>query len=513
MKLIISSARVLLLCILVLFAKTAQAIPLTIDARTDLTKLKIAESNAVGDGATDDSSAIQAAINYLGEKPGGGTLVFAPGVYRIGGLTVLPSVKIVGASREKTIFRAATRAIMFDMRGGELHNFTVYGTPDEASSGDFWKVGTGGVGKNGSAWASFTIRVGDSPRAIAKDVLISNVTAKEARYDCLYTRGSQNLRVLNCEFDRAGRNIISLVGNDENFLIANCRFGSLFGLYHSDIEPNKNHFVRDGVFLNCEFDGRSAGEMDTGTWGAMFIFSGHESIDNRNISVIGSTFHEITTRVRGVFPDIQFLYNPQVGKLIKVRTNPTGELRDAIIRGNYFGTPEHPLENVSAGVTFTGKSTFEDNLPAAVNSTKITAPGGDTRWEEDHPLAVKPPAAAATEKISTNNADGKIITVPLMGHRLNFADGTILKNRDEGSADLVFHTDPLMAEGNAQIQILPANALQNSIPIDATKYGKTLWDVKTGDVVAIKTNSGQLVQMKILAQTKDSYTVQYKSVK
>ena len=379
--------KVLLLLVGICFVQTAHCAPLFIDAGVDLTRLKIANANAIGDGTTDSSAAVQAAIDYLAKNPDGGSLIFGPGVYRVGGIVVKPGVKIIGASREQTVFRAANKQIMFDMQGGELHNFTAYGTPDKTASGANWKVGTGGVGKGSSAWTSHLIRVGNTPELIAKDVVISDVTAEECRYDCLYTRGSQNLHVINCDFDRAGRNVISMVGNDENFLIAGCRFGSLFGLYHSDIEPNKGQFVRDGMFLNCEFDGSRAGEMNTGTWGALFIFSGEDKLEDRNIAVVGCTFRDLPVRVRGIFPDVQFLYNPQLGKFIKVSSNPTGELRDATIRGNHFGTPQKPLESITSGVTFTGKSTFEGNTPAAANDTKISAESHDAQWKEDHPLA------------------------------------------------------------------------------------------------------------------------------
>jgi len=507
--------KVLLLIVAVFVVKTAHAAPLFIDAGADLTQLNIADKNAIPDGKTDSSVPVQAAIDYLAKNPEGGSLIFGPGVYRVGGIVVKPHVKIIGTSRDKTVFRAASRSIIFDMEGGELHNFTVYGTPDEAASGANWKVGTGGVGKGGSSWASFTIRVGNTPKLIAKDVIISNVTARECRYDCLYTRGSQNLRVINCDFDRAGRNIISLVGNDENFLIAGCRFGSLFGLYHSDIEPNESHFVRDGMFLNCEFDGSHAGEMNTGTWGAMFIFSGEEKMADRNITVAGCTFRDITTRIRGIFPDVQFLYNPQLGKFVKVRTNPVGELRDATIRGNRFGTPQNPLKDITSGVTFTGKSTFEGNTPEAANHTTISVESSNTQWQEDHPLAVKPTAtnsAPPPPVITANLKEGKVLLIPLAGHRLNFATNTVLDNKQEGAADIIFHSDPLMAEGDAALQILPRSAWHQVPDLSNGKWEKSLWGIKAGDVVAVKTAKGRLVMMKILEQRKNDYRIQFRFV-
>jgi len=308
--------------------------------------------------------------------------------------------------------------------------------------------------------------------------------------------------------------VISLVGNDENFLLAHCRFGSLFGLYHSDIEPNEGHFVRDGLFLNCEFDGSRAGEMDTGTWGAMFIFSGEDKLADRNIAVVGCTFRDISTRIRGIFPDVQFLYNPQLGKFVKVRTNPSGELRDATLRGNHFGTPQQPLEKIASGVTFTGRSTFEGNTPDAANRTPITAESNDAQWAEDHPLAAKSPAAAPVaalpQTLAANPRDGKVVTVPLQGHRFNFAANAILKNGEAGSADVVFHPDPLMTEGRAALQLLEKGAEQSPAP---EKYVKSLWGVRTGDVIAVKTNEGRVVLMKILEQQKDSYTIQYRFLK
>jgi hypothetical protein len=66
----------------------------------------------VGDGATDDTAAIQRAIDQLflnpatqGEVPGRVELMFGPGVYKITGTLYVPSyATITGAGKEKTIF-------------------------------------------------------------------------------------------------------------------------------------------------------------------------------------------------------------------------------------------------------------------------------------------------------------------------------------------------------------------------------------------------------------------------
>ncbi len=341
---------------------------LFVDVRQDLRSLGIWAANASGDGQANDSGPIQAAIDYVARQGGGYVLVPA-GVYRVERIDVKPGVHLLGCGWDQTIFRAWSTALMFCPSGGWLENFSAYGTPTAEGSGENWVVGTDGVGKGGTATALLIIGIYGG-----ENVHIHNVRAMEARYDCIYTAGTRGLRVTNCHFDRAGRNVASLVGNDEDFLFANCHFGSQWGLYHVDIEPNWGKYVRDGVFLNCTFDGRQAGERNTNTWGAFLIFCGHPELESRNITVMGCRFYDISVRVHGVFPDVKFLYNPVMrGKsrvFIRVKTNPVGEFRDAIVRGNCFTINGEPAQEINQGVAFTGNSVFEDNSPAKFNNLR-----------------------------------------------------------------------------------------------------------------------------------------------
>ena len=59
---------------------------------------------AKGDGTTDDTLAIQSAINYLNAL-GGGTLYFPNGIYLSDMLTMYSNIKILGQSRWKTIVK------------------------------------------------------------------------------------------------------------------------------------------------------------------------------------------------------------------------------------------------------------------------------------------------------------------------------------------------------------------------------------------------------------------------
>lgn len=351
--------------------------PLQIDVRQDLVAMGIHPTNALGDGQANDTDAIQAAIQYAAQH-GGGRVFVPPGVYRVENLTVVPGAHVMGAGVEQTVFRAWDTSPLFVLKGGSLSHFTAYGTPTADKSGDGWRVGTGGVGKGGTATGLHVIRVSD-----AKEALIEQVQALEARYDCLYVRGSQGLRVSNCFFDRAGRNVVSMVGNDEDFVFSGCTFGSHWGLYHFDIEPGDERWVRNGLFIECTFDGRKAGEMGTGTWGAMFIFSGHASLKTRHITFIGCRFLDIAVRARGVFPGIQFLYSPQMGGrgsvFLRVPTNPVGEFRDAVVRGNRFVVAGKEPDEINSGVAFTGASVFEGNSPARFNQPARVPSAGHPR--------------------------------------------------------------------------------------------------------------------------------------
>jgi len=339
--------------------------PLHIDVKADLVAMGICAANAVGDGKADDTQAIQSAIDHAA-KSGGGAVVLAPGVYRVKDIVLPDKVSLVGAGQDRTILRAADDCDwLVRMTGGELTGLTLYGTPSEETSGDNWVPGTKGIGEGGSSRTQHILRVSGAMNG----VIISNVKVLESRYDCLYVRGSKGLRVLNCTFDRAGRNIVSMVGNDEDFVFSNCTIGSLWGLYHFDIEPGDDRYVRDGVIANCTFDGSKAGEKGTDTWGSFLCLSGHSKLESRNIVITGCKFEKIYVRVRGVFPNVSFLYNEVNHKpaFVRVHTNKVGELRDAVVRGNAFWKEARKPSDIVYGVAFTGSSVFADNSPEIAN--------------------------------------------------------------------------------------------------------------------------------------------------
>lgn len=421
----------LILCVVIILVGTGSIAAATggannlafVDIKSDLSQCGIFSRNAAGDGKTDDTEAIQSAIDYLA-KDGGGALIFPAGTYRISGITVRDGVRIVGAGVNKTFFRPPDHNIsnMIKLEGGRLENFTIYGTATESVSGENWKIGTYTKGKHRGGSTARPVHI-IMARDICNGAVMNNVQSFESRYDCLYIRDTKGLRVSNCVFDRAGRNVVSMVGSDEDFVFSNCRFGSLWGLYLFDIEPTgeSGRYVRDGLFVNCVFDGRRAGEMGTNDrWGEFFCFKGHKELKSRNITVMGCEFHNVFVRVNHVFPDAKFLYNvfdnsfsdtqlrslrpdrdtPEVewgmgayeGEIsksaeedrkawdvpaseknrtfVRAHHNPVGEFRDAVVRGNRFLTAGKPAERINFGVSFSGNSIFEGNFPCKFNDHK-----------------------------------------------------------------------------------------------------------------------------------------------
>ena len=479
-----------------------------VDVKHDLVRLGVAEANVVADGEANDTPLLQAAIDFV-LKRGGGTVIVPPGLYRVGNLEVKPGVGVTGAGADRTVFRAWDTSTMFKVRGGALRSFTAYGTPSEDRSGDKWIVGKG-RGSGSSATAAHIVGVYDA----LGPVVVDHVNAYECRYDPLYVQTVDGLRVSHCRFDRAGRNVTSLVGNTQNFVFSNCYFGSLWRLYHVDLEHNSGNFIRHGAFVNCVFDGARAGEMNTDTWGRMLIFSGHEELENYNVTVVGCTFRGICVRVRGVFPAVRFLYNTWEdvpgSVFVRVRTNPVGEFRNAIVRGNRFLASGRPTSNLVHGVTFTGASVFETNVPDLLDGKPPQAASTDTTWKEDHPAALKVDGAQVVIK-RDGSAKGEeyLVRMPLMGHEFRFADRTVSKYGTGEGADLALHIDPLLALGEAGLLRLGSGRLEEYDAIPDDGYGRALWGVKPGDVIAVRTNEGKIAAVHILAMTKKDVSFRY----
>ena len=490
-----------------------------IDVSNDLVPLGICEQNAVGDGETDQTTAIQASIDYA-EEQGGGIVYLPAGQYNLLTVTVPGKVTLTGAGPDKTVVRSLDKEWgLIVLKGGNLMDMTLFGTRPEGS-GDNWKVGKGGKGLGGTSLPLACIAVDTSGGAT-----INNVHAFEARYDALYVRDVNGLRVSNCRFDRAGRNVVSLVGNTEDFIFSDCYFGSYWGLYHFDIEHNKGNYIHNGLFLNCIFDGSKAGEMETDTWGSFLCFSGEEKLRNYNVAVVNCEFRDIYIRVQGVFPQVKFINNTfDTGSaaFVRVRTNPVGVFRDVEVRNNRFLSNGLPNEKIVYGVTFTGSSKFAGNSPEAANNITIGKESQNREWHEVHPEYVAGKTGQLKHgQYSVEKKDG-IVTVRMLlrGNSIRFEDASIVdykKSRDipphsAEAGDVNLHIDPFIAIGDARIQKVGRGKLADFDTAPKKGYSDKVFGAEAGDIIAIRTQKGKYVIMEIVAMNKKEIEFKYKFV-
>lgn len=94
--------------------------------------------NAVGDGSTDDTAAVQAAIDAAEATKG--TVYFGRKVYKTTGLTVDGKTRLLGASEGGTVIYSNSNAVIIDMTadadflGGTIENITIRGSVSAGSS-------------------------------------------------------------------------------------------------------------------------------------------------------------------------------------------------------------------------------------------------------------------------------------------------------------------------------------------------------------------------------------------
>lgn len=145
---------------------------------------------ALGDGTTNDSTAIQAAISAA-VAAGGGVVAFSPGTYRVGTRIELKSnVNLVGAGREVTTLRGRaglTTAVIVGLSGDAINDVRIEGLTID---GDF----------SSSAINVTVIQVTNGTRIVLKDCTIKN----GAQVGVLYTSCTDS-SVIGCEVRYSGQ--------------------------------------------------------------------------------------------------------------------------------------------------------------------------------------------------------------------------------------------------------------------------------------------------------------------
>ena len=337
-----------------------------VNVKTDLVKWRIFARGAEGDGAADDSMAIQAAIDYMAAQ-GGGTVYVPAGTYIASGLVLDDNVTLEGAGIDQTVFRPADREAGIMLTGSDevIRDFTYYGSEAD-HSGDNWDPDTAA-----GVLTNHNISVID-----AVDCEIINVKSLECRYDPLRLADSSGVHITSCHFNRAGRNIVSVV-NSSNWTFTDSYFGNLWCLYHFDMENVQGEggdgsVIENGLFTGCTFDGVGAGSVAGTTDSAnMLIFVADSQSANKNITVDNCTFNDIQIRVdnandqdNAIFPDCTFTNNTIDidNGAVFVSVYGTGVFDNATVSGNTFLENGAPTTLLTDGATFTN-STFTGNTP------------------------------------------------------------------------------------------------------------------------------------------------------
>jgi parallel beta-helix repeat protein len=207
--------------------------------------VSVKDFGAVGDGVTDDTVAIQNAVDYV-NSAGGGDVYVPDGIYMIDTSGITTGIQL----KSNTALRLTHNAIL---RGipTSFAQYRIINIVGRSNVGIFGGViqgeralHTGIGGEQGHG-----IYIQDTT-----NVTISNLTSKDCWGDGLIvSSGAKDIFVSTCTFDNNRRNNISIVGGD-NITVRDCVVKNANGTAPEDgidIEPNPNFEIRNVLIQGC----------------------------------------------------------------------------------------------------------------------------------------------------------------------------------------------------------------------------------------------------------------------
>jgi hypothetical protein len=288
----------LIACLLLVFSAHATAV-------------NVMDYGAIGDGITNDNAAIQSAINFQRDAPGGGEVYVPAGTYLVNDLRLYSDITLRGAGPTASILKhtgGSDNYIVSVNRGSG-------GTPDIADNErniiirDIQLRGT--VDTDGFSEHRHLLNLN-----AASDVLVENVHFIAMRGDGIYLGGGNvpdierhntNVTIRGCFFDgliNDNRQAISIIDGD-NILIENNVFDRISrpdmpGVI--DIEPNnfsEAYYIVNNIVINNNTFRRSNGltavlwwtpSIRTTRYGYNFTVTNNifeESVNTNGMPVIG----------------------------------------------------------------------------------------------------------------------------------------------------------------------------------------------------------------------------------
>lgn len=290
---------------------------LAIDNAIAGASLNVRHFGAVGDGANDDTAAIQAALDAA-NAAGRGLVVIPPGSYRLTTYLTVRSYTTI----------SAYGAYLFGLGSHSLlRNFSLVGTPDSfpGYTGNSYITVMGGIWDNrghlaGSDVKNNCITFNHGRRITCQDMTIRNV----ASYHGIEMNSIDGGRVLNCRAEGfVDNSATSNRAHSEAFQIDVAASGSsTIGLF--DNTPS-----RDIAIIGCSA-GPATDGSGLGTWGAL----------------AGSH----TTPVGGYYDHIRVIGCSMISGALQYGVHAQG-WRDSVISGNTFASPGASGVFVEGGLT------------------------------------------------------------------------------------------------------------------------------------------------------------------
>ncbi|MDP1832129.1 MAG: right-handed parallel beta-helix repeat-containing protein [Geothrix sp.] len=247
---------------------------------TLIANVKDALFGAKGDGVTDDTKAIQKAVDAVGGK--GGTVQVPDGIYLVNALAqsgrngiVLRNnmtLRLSGGAVLKVIPNSAQSYTLLAVTSVSHVNI-VGGTLEGDRSTHIGTAGEGGMG----------IQIQDS-----QHIVVQGVLARECRSDGFYITNT-NTDVTFCRVgaDHNRRQGMSIVGGT-GILVKDSTFSNTGGIlpeYGIDIEPNPGETVSHITISGCTFTGNAGGGLAAGP-----AFVNRASAFVTQLLITGNTF-------------------------------------------------------------------------------------------------------------------------------------------------------------------------------------------------------------------------------
>lgn len=249
--------------------------------------VNVKDTGAVGNGQTDDTAALQAAITQVASN---GTVFVPPGTYLVNALTYLKlksymTLKLAPGATLKALPNNAT-----DYRIVSLDTVNSVNVIGGVIQGDLYEH-TGATGDHGMG-----LRIQG-----ATNVCVANVTARDCWGDGFYIGGKpcSNITLVNVTADNNRRQGLSITWG-ESILVRDSTFrntGATQGTAPKagiDIEPNVGNWVKDVVVLNSQlYSNWGAGLQLYGPAGPILAATVSSNYFHHN-NIHGASTHSLT---------------------------------------------------------------------------------------------------------------------------------------------------------------------------------------------------------------------------